>query len=89
MNRKSIKAKVLLSVVAILLILIFGCGYQYLYSRQKSQYRETISGFYRTYLHREPDKIGLNYWVTMAMSKWDIRRVEREGFKEAAAKGAR
>ena len=82
-------AKIGVTGLLVLLILSAGTAYQYAYNNEKSRYEKIITGFYRKYLNREPDKIGLDHWVMMALNKWGLEKVEREGFIEAWRKGAR
>ncbi|MEI8345359.1 MAG: acyltransferase family protein, partial [Candidatus Omnitrophota bacterium] len=53
---------------------------QSIYRQEKDRCRDVIGGFYRTYLRREPDPGGLEYWTGLAADKWGLRKVERIGF---------
>ncbi len=87
--RKADGARVRLTAFAIVWIVALGCMHQFLYDSEKIRYRREIAGFYRKYFGREADAQGLDYWTMMGVNKYGLARVEREGFIEALAKGAR
>ena len=82
------KTKIRLTMILCFFIVASGMGAQYYYNQKKTQYTQIITGYYRKYFGREPDAIGLRYWVAMALNRWGLERVEREGFIEARKKGA-
>ncbi|MGH7197348.1 MAG: acyltransferase family protein [Candidatus Omnitrophota bacterium] len=81
--------KTALTLAFIAVISAVGSTYQVLYNREKTRYREVVTGFYREHLGRKPDRIGLEHWTMMALNKWGLEKVERIGFIEAKAKGAK
>ena len=81
------KQKIIFTVVIIFAVIASGFIFQYSYHIRKERYTHEITGFYRKYFHREPDTTGLKHWVTWALNKWDIKKVEQKGFAEVAAKG--
>ncbi len=80
--------KIFFSLILSVAVITAGVLYQYSYNARKIRYTEIITGYYRQYFHREPDAIGLRHWVTWALNKWSIKKVERIGFKEVAEKEA-
>lgn len=81
--------KVTLSVALTLLIVFVGVAYQYRYNLERARIEQSVTGFYRRYLGREPDPNGLRHWVRWAQDRWGIEKVEREGFVEVAKRGER
>lgn len=79
--------KMIFTAAIISAVIVSGLLFQYSYHVRKEQYTREITGFYRKYFHREPDATGLKHWVTWALNKWDIKKVEQKGFAEVAAKG--
>ncbi len=81
--------KTLLTLLIIFVIIASGLLFQREYHARTERYTQEITGFYRKYFDREPDAIGLKHWVTWALNKWNIKKVEQKGFAEAAErKGA-
>ncbi len=81
---KTDRRKIFLTALILLLVLASGSFYQYSYHLRREKYREIITGYYRKYLHREPDAIGLRHWTAWALNKWNLEKVERAGFIEVA-----
>ena len=79
----TLKLKIGLTLVVTILVLTAGVSYQYFYNIEKAKYTETVTGYYRKHFKREPDPTGLNHWVMVAMNKWGLERVEKQGFIEA------
>lgn len=86
MKALSHRQKKIYSALLTAAILTAGFLYQHDYHARKIRYTEVITGYYRTYFHREPDAIGLRHWVSWALNKWSLEKVERKGFIEAAEK---
>lgn len=78
-----------LTVLFTAFLCVAGFLYQRAYHAERRMTTETVAGFYRKYFDREPDVEGLNHWVMWSMHRWGLERVEREGFVEAKAKGAK
>ena len=85
----SLFQKTLLSALLTIAILVSGILFQYSYHQRKIVYEKVITGYYSTYFQREPDPIGLRHWVTWALNKWPLEKVEQVGFIEAREKGSR
>lgn len=88
-GRPLLGAKLRLTTAFLTILLALGAAHQLLYKTEYARTVREVTGFYRIYLGREPDPEGLNYWTTMAMTRYGLKRVEREGFVEAKAKGAK
>lgn len=79
--------KIIFTVAIVTTMIAFGLIFQCSYHIRKERYTKQITGFYQKYLKREPDARGLKHWVTWALNKWDIKKVEQKGFAEVAEKG--
>ena len=86
MKTLSLRQKQIYSVLLTASIAAAGYFYQHDYHARKIRYTEVITGYYRKYFHREPDAIGLRHWVSWALNKWSLEKVEQKGFIEAAEK---
>lgn len=85
--RLSTSQKIALTGIILVAVFLTGFLFQYSYHVRKEQYTKKITGFYQKYLKREPDARGLKHWVTWALNKWPLEKVEQKGFAEAAEKG--
>lgn len=81
-------AKIIATVGICLIVLASGVSYQYRYHQRKAEYTKAITGYYWKYFNRAPDRIGLRHWVTWALNKGGLAKVEKIGFIDAKAKGA-
>lgn len=79
--------KTLLTLLIIFTIIVSGLLFQHDYHVRTERYTQEITGFYRKYFNREPDAKGLKHWVTWALNKWPLEKVEKKGFAEVLEKG--
>lgn len=87
-GKTSLSEKKALSWALVFLILCTGIIYQWQYHRREIYYRQVITGYYWKYFNRAPDPIGLTHWVTWALNKGGLKKIEKMGFVDAKAKGA-
>lgn len=79
----SLKSRCGLSFCVFFLVVMCGASFQRYYDSERKRYEETVAGYYRKYLHREADPIGLKHWTDWALDRWGLERVEREGFLDS------
>lgn len=79
--------KIALSLGVAFLVLIGGVSFQKFYNSEKKRYEEIITGYYRKYFNREPDPVGLRHWTNWAMNRWNLEKVEEEGFRRVSLRG--
>ena len=82
----TLKVKTTLTAFMLCAVVLSGTSFQHFYNEEKKRYEGTLAGFYRQYLHREPDAVGWRHWTDWALNRWGLEKVERIGFIEAGRK---
>lgn len=75
--------KIFLTALILVSVIVAGILFQRSYHERKVIYTREITSYYQKYFHREPDAKGLKHWVTWALNKWGLKKVEQKGFINA------